>query len=44
MNNAELNLVMIGALCVVGFIIVGIETRLHRRKLRRNATARDAGR
>jgi hypothetical protein len=27
---------MIGVLCVVGFVVVAIETRLHRRKLRRN--------
>jgi hypothetical protein len=39
-----MTLVAIGLLCIVGFIVVGIETRLHRRKLRRNATARDAGR
>jgi hypothetical protein len=35
MNVGELQLIVIGALCVVGFIVVGVETRLHRRKLRR---------
>jgi hypothetical protein len=44
MSVGELNLIAIGVLCVVGFIVVGIETRLHRRKLRRNAGARDASR
>jgi hypothetical protein len=39
MNVGELNLIAIGALCVVGFIVVGVETRLHRRKLRRNKGA-----
>jgi hypothetical protein len=39
MSVGELNLVVIGLLCVVGFIVVGVETRLRRRELRRSNRA-----
>ncbi len=40
MNNGELHLIALGSLCLVGFVVVAVETRLHRRKLRRNNGAR----
>jgi len=36
MNSAELNLVVIGLLCLVGFVVVAVETRLHKRTLLKN--------
>jgi hypothetical protein len=39
MNSAELNVVAIGLLCVVGFVVVAIETRLHRRTVLKNRGA-----
>ena len=39
MNSAELNIVAIGLLCLVGFVVVAIETRLHRRTVLKNRGA-----
>ncbi len=36
MNSAEINVVAIGLLCLVGFVVVAIETRLHKRTLLKN--------
>jgi hypothetical protein len=39
MNSAELNVVVIGLLCLLGFVVVAIETRLHRRTVLKNRGA-----
>ena len=44
MNSGQMTLVMIGLLCAIGFVVVAVETRLHRRKLRRKAATRQASR
>jgi hypothetical protein len=44
MNSGQMTLVMIGSLCAIGFVVVAVETRLHRRKLRRKAAVRDGSR
>ena len=35
MNNGELNLLIIGLICLGGFAVVTAETRAHRRRLRK---------
>ena len=36
MNNGELNLLIIGLICFGGFLVVAVETRVHRRRLRKS--------
>jgi hypothetical protein len=39
MNNGELNLLIIGLICLAGFAVVAVETRAHRRRLRKGSGA-----
>ncbi len=39
MNSAELDVVVIGLLCLVGFLVVAVETREHRRIALKKRTA-----
>jgi hypothetical protein len=44
MSVGELNLIVIGLLCVVGFIVVGVDSRRRKRRLRRSDHVENASR